>query len=450
MTGKSTFDLVVIGAGSGGIAAANRAASHGARVALVEHDRLGGTCVNRGCVPKKLCWLAARTAEDIRNAEGYGFSGLEVHHDFDRFREARDRYIEFLNGRYAEGLDRNNVHLVRGKACFRDAHTVGVGDIRLTGEHILIATGAHTRPLDIPGAELALDSSDFFALRDRPERVAMIGAGYIAAELGGVLAALGSHVDMYLGGRRPLAHFDPFIGDHFHEALEAVGVNCHGGTVIRLKRTPKGIDVETEDGETACYDAVISAIGRIPATAGLNLGLAGLETGDDGAIPVDALHNTKVDHIHALGDVTGRAHALTPVAIAAGRRLADRLYGGSPPRPIDPDLIPSVVFSHPPVGSVGLTEPEARARHGDDRIRTYTASFTPLSSALIPEKQRAAVKLVTLGPKEKVIGLHVIGDGADEMLQGFAVAIRMGATKRDFDETIAIHPTTAEEVVTLR
>ena len=450
MTGNAAFDLVVIGAGSGGIAAANRAASHGARVALIEHDRLGGTCVNRGCVPKKLCWLAARTAEDIRNAKGYGFSGLQVHHDFGKFRQARDRYIEFLNGRYAEGLDRNKVHLTRGKARFKDAHTVEIGDVDLHGERILIATGARTRPLAIPGAELALDSEDFFKLDERPERVAMIGAGYIAAELGGVLAALGSHVDMYLGGRRPLAHFDPFIGDHFHEALEAVGVNCHGGTVTRLKSVPNGLDVETADGETTCYDAVFSAIGRIPNTGELNLGRAGLEPDADGAIPVDALYNTNVDHIHALGDVTGRAHALTPVAIAAGRRLADRLYGGAPPRPIDTDLIPSVVFSHPPVGSVGLTEPEARARHGDGNIRTYTATFTPLSSALTPEKQRAAVKMVTQGPEEKVVGLHVIGDGADEMLQGFAVAIRMGATKRDFDETIAIHPTTAEEVVTLR
>ncbi len=450
MKESTVFDLIVIGGGSGGIAAANRAAAHGASVALIEHDRLGGTCVNRGCVPKKLCWLAARTAEDIRNAEGYGFSGLDIRHDFDMFRRARDAYIEYLNGRYAEGLDRNKVRLYRAKARFKDAHTIDAGDVELHGERILVATGAHTRPLDIPGAELALDSSDFFELGERPERVAMIGAGYIAAELGGVLAALGSHVDMYLGGRRPLAHFDPFIGDHFHEALEAVGVNCHGGTVVRLRNTDRGIEVATEDGETACYDAVFTAIGRIPNTGGLDIERAGITTGADGAIPVDALHNTAVPHIHALGDVTGRAHALTPVAIAAGRRLADRLFGGAPARPINADFIPSVVFSHPPVGSVGLTEPEARNRHGENNIRTYTASFTPLSSALTPEKQRAAVKLVTLGAEEKVIGLHVIGDGADEMLQGFAVAIRMGATKRDFDETVAIHPTTAEEVVTLR
>lgn len=447
---ETAFDLVVMGAGSGGIAAANRAASHGARVALVERDRLGGTCVNRGCVPKKLSWLAAQAAEDMRNAEGYGFARPEIHHDFAALRRARDAYVEFLNGRYAEGLDKNGVKLLRGSARFVDAHTVAIGERRLTARHILVATGARTRPLEVPGAELALDSDDFFKLDKRPERIAMIGAGYIAAELGGVFAALGSHVDMYLGGRRPLAHFDPFIGEHFHEALEAVGINCLGGTVARLDKAGPSVDVRTEEGNAARYDAVFSAIGRIPDTDGLDLSRAGISLDDGGAIAVDVQQDTAVDHIHALGDVTGRAHALTPVAIAAGRRLADRLFGGAAGRPIDPDYIPSVVFSHPPVGCVGLTEPEAIARHGETNIRTYTASFTPLSSALVPEKQRAAVKLVTLGKDERVIGLHIIGDGADEMLQGFAVAIRMGATKRDFDETIAIHPTTAEEVVTLK
>lgn len=447
---ETAFDLVVMGAGSGGIAAANRAASHGARVALVERDRLGGTCVNRGCVPKKLSWLAAQAAEDMRNAEGYGFARPEIHHDFAALRRARDAYVEFLNGRYAEGLDKNGVKLLRGSARFVDAHTVAIGERRLTARHILVATGARTRPLEVPGAELALDSDDFFKLDKRPERIAMIGAGYIAAELGGVFAALGSHVDMYLGGRRPLAHFDPFIGEHFHEALEAVGINCLGGTVARLDKAGPSVDVRTEEGNAARYDAVFSAIGRIPDTDGLDLSRAGISLDDGGAIAVDVQQDTAVDHIHALGDVTGRAHALTPVAIAAGRRLADRLFGGAAGRPIDPDYIPSVVFSHPPVGCVGLTEPEAIARHGETNIRTYTASFTPLSSALVPEKQRAAVKLVTLGKDERVIGLHIIGDGADEMLQGFAVAIRMGARKRDFDETIAIHPTTAEEVVTLK
>lgn len=446
---EQTFDFLVIGAGSGGIAAANRAASHGARVAIIESDRLGGTCVNRGCVPKKLSWLAARTAEGMSNAEGYGFSIQPPEHDFAVLRKARDRYIDYLNGRYAEGLAGNDVELVRGRARFLDPRTLAVGDRKLRGERILIATGARVRPLEIPGGDLALTSDDFFTLESRPKRVAMIGAGYIAAELGGIFAALGSHVDMYLAGRRPLAHFDPFIGEHFGEALHRVGVNCRTAGIVKLECGTGGFRAHSDEQQYADYDTVFSAIGRIPNTEGLELANAGVELDDAGAIHVDPLHTTSAAHIHAVGDVTGRAHALTPVAIAAGRRLADRLFGGAPARPIDPESIPSVVFSHPPVGSVGLTEPQARARHGDD-VCAYTARFTPLSSALIAEKQRAAVKLVTLGKEERIIGLHVIGEGADELLQGFAVAIRMGATKRDFDETIAIHPTTAEEVVTMR
>lgn len=446
---QDSFDFVVIGAGSGGIAAANRAGSHGARVAIIEPDRLGGTCVNRGCVPKKLSWLAARTVEEMNNAEGYGFETPTVHHDFAALRKARDAYIDYLNGRYAEGLANNKVELVRGQARFVDSHTLAVGERQLHGRQILIATGARVRPLVIPGGDQALSSDDFFTLDTRPERVAMIGAGYIAAELGGIFAALGSHVDMYLGGRRPLAHFDPFIGDQLGAALEQGGVYCCPAGVTKIERNADGFHIHTDDGHQTDYDSVFSAIGRIPNTEGLELVSAGVELHLKGAVRVDALHTTTVPHIHAVGDVTGRAHALTPVAIAAGRRLADRLFGGKPARPIDPEFIPSVVFSHPPVGSVGLTEAEARARHGD-AVRVYSTRFTPLSSALVPNKQRAAIKLVTVGEDERVIGLHIIGDGADELLQGFAVAIRMGATKRDFDETIAIHPTTAEEVVTLR
>jgi glutathione reductase (NADPH) len=445
---QETFDFVVIGAGSGGIAAANRAAAHGARVAIIEQGKLGGTCVNRGCVPKKLSWLAARTAEDMRNADGYGFSVPTPPHDFAVLRQARDNYIANLNERYAEGLAGNDVCLIHGHAHFVDAHTLAIGSRQLSATHILIATGARIRPLAIPGGDLALTSDDFFMLNTRPERVAIIGAGYIAAEFGGIFAALGSHVDMYLGGRRPLAHFDPFIGDHFGEALERVGVHCLAAGVVKLERDPGGFRVHTDESLHTDYDEVFAAIGRIPNTEGLELAKAGVERDAGGAVRVDTLHTTSTAHIHAVGDVTGRAYALTPVAIAAGRRLADRLFGGAPPCPIDPDFIPSVVFSHPPVGSVGLTEPEARARHGD-AVHVYSTRFTPLSSALIAEKQRAAIKLVTLGSNERIIGLHIIGEGADELLQGFAVAIRMGATKRDFDETIAIHPTTAEEVITL-
>ncbi|MGH8272957.1 MAG: glutathione-disulfide reductase [Gammaproteobacteria bacterium] len=448
MTEKE-YDFAVIGAGSGGIAAANRAASHGASVVLFEPDRLGGTCVNRGCVPKKLSWLAARTAESIRNAEGYGFAPLAFEHDFAALRRARDRYIENLNARYAEGLAGNSVMLIREQARFLDTHRLAAGTHRLRAEHVLIAAGARPRPLKIPGGEHAMTSDDFFRLDVRPARVAMIGAGYIAAELGGIFAALGSHVDMYLAGRKPLAHFDPFIGDVFREALKRGGVRCNTATACELIRDENGFVLRTDDDKETRYDAVFSAIGRIPKIEELELASTGVETAADGAVLVDEKHRTNISHIYAIGDVTGRADALTPVAIAAGRRLADRLFDGAPARPIAPEFIPSVVFSHPPVGSVGLTEAEARERHGES-VRVYTSSFTPLSSALIAEKQRAAIKLVTAGEEERVVGLHVIGEGADELLQGFAVAIRMGATKRDFDDTVAIHPTTAEEVVTLK
>ncbi|MDN5865237.1 MAG: glutathione-disulfide reductase [Gammaproteobacteria bacterium] len=445
---EEEFDLVVIGAGSGGIAAANRAGAHGARVALFEPDRLGGTCVNRGCVPKKLSWLAARAAEALHNAEGYGFKPLEAEQDFGRFRRDRDEYIRILNERYAEGLEKNEVALIREQARFEDAHTLVAGERRLKARHVLIATGARTRPLDIPGGDRVLDSDDFFKLDTRPERVAMIGAGYIAAELGGIFAALGSHVDMYLGGRRPLAHFDSFIGEHFEQALAQVGIHCLSAGATRLEREGGVYTLHTDDGESEGYDAVFAAIGRIPNVIDLRLDAAGVSLDETGAVVANLRHETNVERVYAIGDVTGRANALTPVAIAAGRRLSDRLFGGKPARPIDPDFIPSVVFSHPPVGTVGLTEADARARYGE-KVRVYTNLFTPLSSALVREKKRAAVKLVTVGEDERIVGLHIIGDGADELLQGFAVAIRMGATKRDFDETVAIHPTTAEELVTL-
>ncbi len=448
MTTES-FDFAVIGGGSGGIAAANRAASYGARVVLFEPDRLGGTCVNRGCVPKKLSWLAAHTAESLRNAEGYGFESVPIRHDFGKLRAARDRFIEYLNGRYAEGLAKSGVTLVCERARFEEAHTIAAGKQRLRAEHILIATGAHPRALPIPGGELALDSNDFFEMDERPERVALIGAGYIAAELGGIFAALGSSVDIYLGGREMLAHFDPFIREVLTRAMEDDGIRCDCAEVTVLKREGKGFRLATGDAEWRSYDAVIAATGRMPLTADLGLDVADVATDPIGAIMVDRYQTTSVGHIYAIGDVTGRVHALTPVAIAAGRDLADRLFGGMPRRHLDYEYVPTVVFSHPPVGTVGLAEAEARARHGD-AVRVYTSRFKPLSSALTPEKREAAVKLITCGQEEHVIGLHVIGDGADELLQGFAVAIRMGATKRDFDDTIAIHPTLAEEVVTLK
>ncbi|MGH8272193.1 MAG: FAD-dependent oxidoreductase, partial [Gammaproteobacteria bacterium] len=394
-------------------------------------------------------WLAAHTAEELRNAEGYGFEPVSIRHDFGKLRAARDRFIEYLNGRYAEGLAKNGVRLLRERARFEDAHTLAAGNQKMHAEHILIATGAHPRALTIPGGELALDSDDFFKLNERPERVALIGAGYIAAEFGGIFAALGSHVDIYLGGREILAHFDPFIRETLTQAMEDDGINCDRAAVTTVEREGKGFRLATDDRKRHSYDTVIVATGRMPLTANLGLDAADVATDKIGAIMVDRYQTTSVKHIYAVGDVTGRVHALTPVAIAAGRDLSDRLFGGMSERHLDYEYVPTVVFSHPPVGTVGLTEAEARARHGD-AVRVYTSRFTPLTSALVPHKRKAAIKLITCGQEERVIGLHVIGDGADELLQGFAVAIRMGATKHDFDDTIAIHPTLAEEVVTLK
>ncbi len=445
----SQFDLVVIGGGSGGVAAANRAATYGAQVALIEAERLGGTCVNRGCVPKKLAWYAARTAAALRNAPGYGFQPVTAQHDFNDLRIARDNYIIHLNRHYAEGLEANGVQVFRGMGRFIDARTVAVGLRRLEGRHILIATGSRPRMLAVPGGELALTSDGFFTLENRPRRVAMIGAGFIAAELGGIFASLGSHVCMFLGGREPLAHFDPFIGRVFREVLEAQGVNCHRDTVVGLRRENDEFLVLADTGQVRRYDAVFNAIGRVPNTAGLDLEAAGVQFDSWNAVMVNRYQTTNIEHIHAVGDVTGRGHQLTPVAIAAGRRLAERLFGGMPGRHLDYECIPSVVFSHPPVGTVGLTEPQARERFGSE-VKSYSHRFTPLADALTPHRRLAAIKLITVGAEERVAGIHALGEGADEMLQGFAVAMRMGATKRDLDDTVAIHPTSAEELVTLR
>lgn len=447
------FDFLILGGGSGGVAAANRAASYGAKVALVENDYLGGTCVNRGCVPKKLSWYAAHTAETLRDAPNYGFAPVRIQHDFGALRKARDRYIRYLNGRYEENLKANGVTIIHGKGKFLDPYSIEANGERLVGRHILIATGSRPRPLNIPGGNLAMTSDDFFELSTRPARVAMIGAGFIAAELGGVFAALGSKVTMYLGPREPLAHFDPFIGAAFREILERQGIRCLKQTVAGLRTSgPKNIEVVTDDGtaiDESTFDAVFNATGRLPNSQALELEKAGVQLDEWQAITVDRFQSTNWDHIHAVGDVTSRGHQLTPVAIAAGRRLADRLFGGMPDRYLDYEFVPAVVFSHPPVGTVGFTEAEARDNFTQP-VKAYTSRFTPLSSALSEHPSIAAIKLITAGPKERIVGIHALGDGADELLQGFAVAIRMGATKRDFDDTVAIHPTTSEELVTLR
>ncbi|WP_423822483.1 glutathione-disulfide reductase [Salinisphaera sp. SPP-AMP-43] len=444
------YDLLVLGGGSGGIATARRAAAHGARVALVERGLLGGTCVNIGCVPKKVMWHAAEFAQHAAHAHHYGFDSVPREHDWTRLVDNRETYIRRLNGIYDRNLDKSGVTYIAGEGRFVDTHTVVVDGRQLSAEHVLIATGGKPRWPEIPGAALGTDSDGFFTWRERPQRVAIVGSGYIACELAGVLNALGSRVTLLLRKDHVLADFDAMLGETLIERMREAGIEIQmQRRTVELTETDDGIQAVFDDGDTAGgFDELIWAIGREPAADTLGLEKIGLELNADGTVPADDWQDTPVEGIHALGDVTGRVE-LTPVAIAAGRRLADRLFGGMPERRLDYHNIPSVVFTHPPIGTVGLTEAEARREYGDAAVRIYTSHYVALYHGVLEDKTPSDMKLVCVGEDEKVVGAHVIGDGADEMTQGFAVAVKMGATKRDFDDTVAIHPTSAEEFVTM-
>lgn len=443
------FDFLAIGGGSGGLAAAQRAAMHGARAAVVESGALGGTCVNVGCVPKKVMWYASDIAHTLAEAAGYGFEIGRHRHDWSLLRQRRDAYVERLNAIYARNLEKRGVALYRGTASFDSPRSVTVGDTRLSAGHIVIATGGIPLVPDVPGAELGIVSDGFFELDRCPRRVAVIGSGYIGVELAGMLASLGAEVTMLVRYDGVLRRFDPLLRDVLASEMKRGGISVKTDTrVTELTGTRDQLTVLGADDEVLSEaDCVLWAVGRAPNTAGLGLELAGVETDAAGAIVTDRLQRTNVENVYAIGDVTRRVE-LTPVAIAAGRRLADRLYGDDPDRHLDYDCIPTVVFSHPPIGTVGMTEPEAKQHYGDD-VTVYTSSFKPMYHQLTGQEARAAVKLVVIGAEEKVVGCHAIGPGADELLQGFAVAIKMGATKRDFDDTVAIHPTMAEELVLL-
>lgn len=448
----SEFDLIVIGGGSGGLAAAQRAAEYGAKVALVESHRLGGTCVNVGCVPKKVMWNAADLAEGLRDAPDYGFALSAGEHDWSLLKEKRDAYVMRLNGIYESNLAKRGIALVRGRAHFVDARTVTAAGSALRAPHIIIATGGRPLLPPIPGAELGITSDGFFELPRRPPRVAIVGSGYIAVELSGIFAALGSSVTLVLRGETALKDFDSMIGESTLKILRDEGVS------VATQAWPSALDSDARgclalslrDGRRLePYDCVLWAIGRAPAVEELALERAGVELDAYGFIVTDKYQTTSAAGVYAIGDVTGRA-PLTPVAIAAGRRLSDRLFGGKPDRHLDYRNIPTVVFGHPPIGTVGLTERAARDDYGDEEVTVFRSSFIPMYHALTTAKPRCDMKLVTVGPKRRVVGVHVVGPGADEMMQGFAVAVRMGATKEDFDDTVAIHPTSAEELVTMR
>jgi glutathione reductase (NADPH) len=444
------FDLISIGGGSGGLACAQRAAEYGAKAAVIESHRLGGTCVNVGCVPKKVMWNAAGIALSLGDASDYGFDVNVGENDWELLKRKRDAYIVRLNGIYARNLAAKGVTQVQGVARFIDAHTVEVGGQRMTAQHIVIATGGMPSVPDLPGAGLGITSDDFFALERRPQRVAVIGSGYIACELAGAFHELGSQVELFIRKDHLLTHFDAMLGKSLMRETRAQGMTIHEHVVPAAVMEQSGLKtlVAADGREFTGFDAVLWAVGRSANVSQLDLQRAGIAVDGGNFIVTDEFQNTNISGVYAVGDVTGRA-ALTPVAIAAGRRLSDRLFDGKTDRRLDYGLIATVVFTHPPIGTVGMSESEARAKHGD-AVKVYVADFTPMYHALTTRKTHTDMKLVCVGPEQRIVGCHIIGSGADEMMQGFAVAIRMGATKRDFDDTVAIHPTSSEELVTMR
>lgn len=455
MSQRQAYDYLVIGGGSGGLASARRAAGYGARVALVEGGKLGGTCVHRGCVPKKITFNASLLASQLADARSYGLTVPEAPpgaagFDWAGFKARRDAYLDRLEGIYETRLGVDEVEYVPGWARFVGPREVEVNGRRLVGEHVLIATGGRPTVPPLPGAELGITSDEFFRLEHQPRCVAVVGAGYIAVELASMLAALGSTVTLFLRGEQVLRTFDALLRETLLEQLSAGGVDVVTRFVPRaLDKDEHGLVVlGSEDKSQGGFDQVLWAIGRTPNTVGFGLSEQGIELDAEGAVRADDWQATSVDRVYAVGDVTNRRN-LAPVAIAAGRRLADRLFGGQPEARLDYDNIATVVFSHPPIGTVGLTEDEAIERFGND-VKCYTTRFTDLYHSMSAHPVRTAMKLVTVGHREQVVGIHVIGRGADEMIQGFAVALKMGATKADLDATVAIHPTAAEELVTMR
>ena len=443
----ASHDLIVLGAGSGGLATAFRAAQQGARVALLDPAALGGTCVHRGCVPKKAFWFAAQLAQAQQLALEYGFATQPGALDWERFRALRQGFINEIEQRYATRLTESGVQVLRQAGRFVAADTIELADgNRLQAAQILIATGARPRRLALPGFELGMVSDDIFALGALPRRVAIVGGGYVAVEFAGLLRALGAEVDMLAHGPL-LQDFDAELVQALQQQMETQGVRISLHSVIQAAhRTADGIMLDdAQSGLRGPYDALLWAVGRVPNSEALGLETVGVQTDQRGHVLVDARQNTNIPGIHAVGDVTEHK-ALTPVAVAAGRYLADRLFAGRPDAHLDYRNIPSVVFAEPPLGIIGLTEEQARAQHGD-QVSVHRSRFTPMQWKLVGRHDQSLMKLVCVGDEERVVGIHALGPGVEEMLQGFAVALKLGLHKRDLDATLAIHPSSAEELV---
>lgn len=446
------YDYLVIGGGSGGIASANRAAAYGQQCAVIEMADIGGTCVNVGCVPKKVMWYASQVADTLNKySHDYGFTLPSYTFDWATMVKSRQAYIDRIHNSYESLFEKNHIDLIKGKARFVSHHTVEVNGQTITANYILIATGTESSRPSIPGAEHGIDSNGFFALTTQPKQVAIIGSGYIAVELAGVVNALGTETHLFARGKQLLKHMDPFLGETLLSCMEDDQLHVH--LEMSPKRVVKNpnetITIEFNTGDSYTVDCLIWATGRVPNTKALNLDATDVKTDEQGYIEVDQFQNTTQSGIYAVGDITGKVE-LTPVAVAAGRHLSERLFNNKPASHLNYNNIPTVVFSHPPIGTVGMTEAQAIDQFGKDHVKIYQSSFTAMYTAVTSHRQASKFKLICAGDEEKIVGIHGIGYGMDEMLQGFAVALKMGATKQDFDNTVAIHPTSSEEFVTMK
>ncbi len=440
------FDLFVIGGGSGGVRCARIAAGHGARVGIAEERHWGGTCVNVGCVPKKLMVQAAEYAGFVADSHGFGWDTAPGRHDWHRFMAAKDAEIGRLNATYVKLLENSGVTWFFQRAVFEDPHTLRVGDRRITAARIVIAVGGRPAWPEIEGSGLGIVSDDAFSLPELPRRIVLVGGGYIAVEFAGIFRGLGAEVDIVYRQDLPLRGFDHDLRVALAEAMTAQGIRLHPGvSPWRVEAAGAARRVHLSDGGVIEAELVFFAVGRVPNTAGLGLEAAGIAVAATGAIPVDAENTTSQKHIHAIGDVSNRMN-LTPVAIAEGHHLADRLFGAQI-RSWSFTAIPTAVFSVPPLATCGLTEAQAASQGPAD---IYIARFTPMRHVLSGRHRRTLMKLVVDQASQRVVGAHMIGDDAAEMMQAIGIAMTAGATKADFDRTIGIHPTAAEEWVTLR
>lgn len=421
------YDYIAIGGGSGGIASVNRAALYGKKCALIEMGDIGGTCVNVGCVPKKVMWYSAQIADAIKKyGPDYGFDTELKSFEWKKLINNRQDYIKRIRASYDSVLSKNNIDVIHGFAKFIDKKTIEVNGEKITADHILIATGTQASLPDIEGVEFGIDSNGFFELQDLPKRTAIIGSGYIAVELAGVLNSLGSNVQLFIRKNQPLRNLDSFLGQTLIEHMRSENIQVYTHTQIKKvsKLEDNSIVLYLEDGNKHIVDCLIWAVGRKPNTQPLDLNLTNIQLNDQGFIQVDSFQNTTETGVYAIGDITGKVE-LTPVAVAAGRRLSERLFNNKPNEHLDYNNVPTVVFSHPPIGTVGLTEEKAIEQFGKDNVKVYSSSFTSMYTAVTEHKQLTKMKLICVGAEEKILGIHGIGYGMDEILQGFAVALKM-------------------------